>query len=112
MPQVTVYIRQEDLSAWQALEKKSEFIHRALMNNTVEKTWKEAKKEILKDPKTASEYSGTETVVIQGKKISYPVKTAPYGTTEFKKAQVYGVCKFHGPLDYRGKCLVKGCKNA
>lgn len=30
MPQVTVYIREEDLPKWKAVEKKSEFISRAL----------------------------------------------------------------------------------
>ena len=30
MPQVTVYVREEDLDAWKAIEKKSEFIHEAL----------------------------------------------------------------------------------
>lgn len=31
MPQVTVYIREEDLELWKAIEKKSEFLHNALM---------------------------------------------------------------------------------
>jgi hypothetical protein len=30
MPQVTVYVRDEDLPKWKALEKKSAFIHKAL----------------------------------------------------------------------------------
>lgn len=30
MPQVTVYIREDDLDKWKAVEKKSEFIHNAL----------------------------------------------------------------------------------
>ena len=30
MPQVTVYIRQEDLEKWKALQGKSEFLHNAL----------------------------------------------------------------------------------
>jgi len=30
MPQVTVYIRKEDIAKWKALTKKSEFIHNAL----------------------------------------------------------------------------------
>jgi|ERR1035437_815802 hypothetical protein len=30
MPQVTVYIRKEDLDKWEALEKKSEHIHKLL----------------------------------------------------------------------------------
>jgi hypothetical protein len=30
MPQVTVYIRERDLEKWKAIEKKSEFIHKAL----------------------------------------------------------------------------------
>ena len=30
MPQVTVYIRQDDLEAWKSIEKKSEFMHTVL----------------------------------------------------------------------------------
>lgn len=30
MPQVTVYIREEDIEKWKAINKKSEFIHQAL----------------------------------------------------------------------------------
>jgi hypothetical protein len=30
MPQVTVYIREEDLSIWKAIGKKAEFIHNSL----------------------------------------------------------------------------------
>jgi len=30
MPQVTVYIRKEDLSLWEAVDKKSQFMHEAL----------------------------------------------------------------------------------
>lgn len=30
MPQVTVYIRKEDLALWEAVEQKSEFIHNSL----------------------------------------------------------------------------------
>lgn len=30
MPQVTVYVRQEDLDKWKAIDRKSEFIHQAL----------------------------------------------------------------------------------
>ena len=30
MPKVTVYVRNEDLDKWKAVEKKTEFIHNAL----------------------------------------------------------------------------------
>ena len=33
MPQVTVYIRNEDLDKWKAVEKKTEFMHEALNGN-------------------------------------------------------------------------------
>ena len=36
MPQVTVYVRDEDLDKWKAIEKKSEFLHRALTNGLQE----------------------------------------------------------------------------
>lgn len=41
MPQVTVYIRKEDLEKWEAVEKKAEFIHLSLnqkpINSLVER---------------------------------------------------------------------------
>lgn len=36
MPQKTVFIRDGDLDKWNAIEKKSEFIHIALSGNTPE----------------------------------------------------------------------------
>lgn len=33
MPQVTVYIRKEDIESWKSVDKKSEFIHNALKGN-------------------------------------------------------------------------------
>lgn len=30
MPQVTVYVREDDLDRWKAIEKKSEWLHNAL----------------------------------------------------------------------------------
>jgi hypothetical protein len=37
MPQVTVYIRNEDIEKWRAIEQKAEFIHDAL-NSVVKDT--------------------------------------------------------------------------
>lgn len=34
MPQITVYVRQEDLPTWKSVIKKSEFIHNALRNHS------------------------------------------------------------------------------
>lgn len=34
MPQVTVYIRKEDLAAWEGVKKKSEFMHNALVKTS------------------------------------------------------------------------------
>lgn len=34
MPQVTVYIRKEDLPMWESVVKKSEFMHNALQNHS------------------------------------------------------------------------------
>ena len=34
MPQVTVYIREEDIDAWKSVIKKSEFIHNALQDRS------------------------------------------------------------------------------
>lgn len=35
MPQVTVYVREDDLEAWKAVKKKAEFIHEALMHSKI-----------------------------------------------------------------------------
>jgi len=49
MPQVTVYIRNEDLDKWKSIVKKSEFIHESLnlFNSSVPESWyPEVRKEI------------------------------------------------------------------
>lgn len=33
MPQITVYVRNEDMDQWKSIEKKAEFIHNALSGN-------------------------------------------------------------------------------
>lgn len=42
MPQVTVYVREEDLEKWKSIPKKAEFIHNALNENKYEKLAKES----------------------------------------------------------------------
>lgn len=33
MPQVTVYVRNDDIEAWRAIKKKAEWLHNALTNH-------------------------------------------------------------------------------
>lgn len=46
MPQVTVYIREDDIDAWRGVVKKSEFIHNALLGLS---TYDGAKIELRED---------------------------------------------------------------
>jgi hypothetical protein len=54
MPQVTVYIREEDINAWRSVEKKSEFIHNALSGKP---TWE-------KTVELPKEFWGSSTLVV------------------------------------------------
>jgi len=40
MPQITVYVRNEDMDQWKSIEKKAEFIHQALSGNVNGKEFK------------------------------------------------------------------------
>jgi len=82
MPQVTVYVREEDLDSWKAISKKSEFIHNAINSNP----------KIIFKPEIKPE---TKLETFNKLKETIGVK----------------LCKVHGlPLDGRGRCLQKGCK--
>lgn len=87
MPQKTVFVRDGDLDKWNAIEKKSEFIHNALSD----KQNFELDKQVL--PLHAAQT-----------KVAVPIAA---------ERLTKGLCKVHGlPLDARGRCLQKGCKYA
>lgn len=90
MPQVTVFVRKDDLHKWKAITKKSEWLSNKLaLEPDV----------YLLSPKLAKENPEL-------------VKTFDKIATVVGKAQG-DLCKIHGiPLDARGKCLQKGCKYA
>jgi hypothetical protein len=99
MPTISIFIRKDDLPKWQSLEKKSEFMHKALQAV-----------DIVSSPGKARLYAEIatrrENELIANTEISPP---APVSTVRLKN----GICKIHGtPLDSMGRCLQKGCKYA
>lgn len=90
MPKQTVYVRDEDLAKWQALENKSTVIHNLLNGNTTTV--------FGLDEKPAKDKVAIDDIL--GVSVTLPAERA-----------ANGLCKVHGvPLDSRGKCLQKGCK--
>lgn len=66
MPQVTVYIRKEDMERWKKIDKKSEFIHNALnpitlKNKQLSKLPAKVNFDILKQAK-GGRYSGDSPI--------------------------------------------------
>lgn len=93
MPQVTFYLRIEDLDKWKNLSNKAEFIHNAL--NNIKTT--RAQAEPVKDTKI-------ETIKAMVPGMLTAADLAP-------KIEERGVCKkCTSILDIRGRCLNKNCK--
>ena len=98
MPQVHVYIRNDDMDAWKALDNKSQFIHDALqanqeprnlhMDTVIRPDLRPEQPPVINTPEQAH-----ETVVNLRPKVN--ARTCPIHGTYF---------------DYRGKCLQKDCK--
>jgi len=83
MPQVTFYLRKEDLDKWKSLSKKAEFIHNAL-NNVATLPTQRIVKPIVPGLVTAADLT--------------------------PKIQERGTCRKCGSiLDTRGSCLNKKC---
>lgn len=96
MPQVTVYIRKDDMAAWSSVEKKAEFIHGALHGALQ-----------VKKTQTPTEVV-TAGVVTPRLDTFYKLKES-IGIA----ADAVKLCKIHGiPLDDRGRCMQKGCRYA
>jgi hypothetical protein len=93
MPQVTVYIRQEDIEAWKGVHRKSEFMHNALEHLSTYDGAPIVLREIL--PATPSHIEQLTKI--------------PGVTTASKLIKQ---CKNGHALDTRGKCFGKGCKYA
>lgn len=135
MPQVTVYIREDDLDKWKALEKKSEFIHTALnkemggfmldgqrvnelpsyVANTVKTPkpgFKKATSDDLNQKALGDTFYGVD-IYDTSKVLKTPkdAEKAVGNLTISAGFEPVKLCKIHGtPLDSRGKCLQKGCK--
>lgn len=104
MPQVTVYIRKEDLDKWRALDNKTETIHR-LLNSQLTKN-------IIYDVHGRELKNTTSPDLFLDMSKGTSVTTSIALPTPVSKKE-NGTCKVHGtPLDSRGKCLQKGCKYA
>jgi len=98
MPQVTVYVRDEDLDRWKSIKRKSEFIHQAL-NEGVSQAG-------------VSPISDKQPTVVSRPEIK-PTIPVIAGLTTANKLKSNGACKIHGlPLTVNGRCLQKGCKYA
>lgn len=118
MPQVTVFVRNEDLKKWKAVEKKSEFIHKALfaMNDS----------KILRTPKLHKQFDiatkpipdilandGKLRPAINEEALVPPGSITLEPLVKVSERFSGPTCKIHGlPLDERGRCLQKGCKYA
>ena len=91
MPQVTFYLRKEDLDKWKELKHKAEFIHNALNNVATLPTQR-----LVKETKI-------ETI-----KAKIPGMITAADLTP--KIQERGTCRKCGSiLDTRGSCLNKKC---
>jgi hypothetical protein len=91
MPQVTFYLRKEDIDKWKSLSKKAEFIHNALNNVATQPTQR-----FVKETKI-------ETI-----KAKIPGMITAADLTP--KIQERGTCRRCGSiLDTRGACLNKKC---
>lgn len=102
MPQVTVYIREEDLVRWKAVQKKSEFIHNALNGAVIGPL--DSNSDIASQVSTAARIIKSTTDAEKATLNQLARDVAP----NYIKQKL---CKIHGtPLDDRGRCLVKGCK--
>lgn len=136
MPQVTVYIRQEDLEVWKALRKKAEFLHTALQQADAYKALSSVERKVVKEhlsklpsipelPKNVGIIKtpkDAEKAVSEAFRKGEPIQRNARMTTWAEKKAGMGdsfelpptkLCKIHGtPLDGRGKCLQKGCKYA
>ena len=106
MPKVMIWIRKEDWERWKGIADKPEFISNALhgVSRVV------AKGTLY--PELIVPTTNIENAVA---KVYDPIlKEIDEGTpTPLAKRLQNGICKIDGtPLDKRGKCLQKGCKNA
>lgn len=82
MPNMTIYIRKEDLGKWLELDNKSAIIHTLLNGEEV--------KEVSKPKELVPSIKSTHLFLDR---------------TNLKHCKVHGL-----PLDNRSRCLQKGCK--
>lgn len=84
MPQVTVYIREDDIDLWRAVEKKSEFIHNALGEQPIKMAY---------DPVTQTVAGKPIKDVLEPKKDAFDALKQTFGVTLCKHGASPGLCK-------------------
>ncbi len=110
MPQVTVYIREDDLDAWKNVQKKSQFMHDALTTGLtiipprdVMIPTNQGKEKVVHKVKMAYDPEKKE---ILDKPIGNLLETVPNLKVASELRPDYGVCKKCGtPLTKFKKCL-------
>lgn len=122
MPQMTIYIRRDDVEAWKSVIKKSEFIHNALQDRS---TYDGAKIVLREDigtplptkmPKTLEEANDPNDPGYSARVV--PDIPSVFGKSMItdavkRKVQYSGTCPNGHILQIgRNKCSQKGCKYA
>lgn len=96
MPHYNIWIRAEDDEKWQALENRSEWLHKHLSGAKV-------------GPKPKEDNSGSVGSRDDSPKQTQAKENPPLAVIQDRFGT--GFCKIHGtPLDARGRCLQFGCK--
>lgn len=103
MPQVTVYVRDEDLDKWKAIEKKSEFLHRALTNGLQEPF----RNQVINIKTGSVKDAGLDLKTPGEKQKKFDELKQQFNVTKENNVKY---CKNNHPLDDRGRCFGKGCK--
>lgn len=116
MPQVTVYIREDDLDKWKSIEKKSDFVSGALNKS---ESWRVTGDIMTGNPNVApnpftpiNPRDVVNETIREGEKmirVTHDVVDKLTKIPGIKRASDIKTCKKHGtPLTSQGKCLQKG----
>lgn len=95
MPRVDIWIRKDDLGAWQAIDNKAEFIHNALQGT------------VLPDQSKAYKSMSPDEITI--KPIIKTPKEAKQAVASIRPSDVK-FCKNGHIADDYGRCLQRDCK--
>lgn len=117
MPNVTTYIRKDDMELWLACPNKAELIHNALHPVQLPEGNPYSRLTVSEHKKYSK---AAEELLPKRQYIREDIINAPEEVVEIAKTLNLspdrgsnGICKVHHtPLDNRGKCLQKGCRYA